>query len=166
MRHATRPSLSVATTRDTAPFDRGAALSRGWSAPRICRVLPPARYVAITASLTSGIRREVAVGSLMSYSPDRPNLYRRGAAFIDKILKGARPADLPVERAMRFELALNLKTAWALEATPSPVAAAPGGSAHRTSNPRLVARLGFAPWMIIRVVIVLGSTIAGWLVSR
>jgi len=44
-------------TRDTALFERGAALSSGWSAPRIRRVLPPARYVAITASLTSGIRR-------------------------------------------------------------------------------------------------------------
>ena len=48
---------SVATTRDTALFERGAALSSGWSAPRIRRVLPPAKYVATTASFTSGIRR-------------------------------------------------------------------------------------------------------------
>jgi len=50
----------VATTRETALFESGASLSRGWRAPRIRRVLPPAKYVAITASLTSGIRRLIA----------------------------------------------------------------------------------------------------------
>ena len=57
VRHASRPSFSVATTRDTALFESGAALRSGWSALRIRRLLPPAKYVAITASLTSGIRR-------------------------------------------------------------------------------------------------------------
>jgi len=55
-RHASRPSYSVAMTRETALLDRGAALSSGWSAPRIRRVFPPARYVATMASLTCGIR--------------------------------------------------------------------------------------------------------------
>jgi len=49
--------FSVAMTRDTALFERGAALSNGCSAARIRRVLPPAKYVATTASFTSGIRR-------------------------------------------------------------------------------------------------------------
>ena len=61
-----------------------------------------------------GPKHHVAAGGLMSYSPHRPDLWRRGAVFVDKILKGARPADLPVERATRFELVINTRTAKAL----------------------------------------------------
>jgi putative ABC transport system substrate-binding protein len=53
----------------------------------------------------------------MSYSPNWDDLYRRGAIYVDKILKGAKPADLPVEQATKFELVLNLKTAKAIELT-------------------------------------------------
>jgi putative ABC transport system substrate-binding protein len=62
-------------------------------------------------------REYVAAGGLMSYGADFADLTRRAAVYIDKILKGAQPADLPVEQASRYQLVISLKTADALGLT-------------------------------------------------
>jgi len=64
-----------------------------------------------------GIEEHVEAGGLMAYAASRPEIFRRAAAFVDKILRGAKPSDLPVEQPTKFELVVNLKTAKALGLT-------------------------------------------------
>jgi putative ABC transport system substrate-binding protein len=79
---------------------------------RIAELATQKRFPAI-----SPFREFVEAGGLMAYGPSLPDQFRRAATFVHKILKGAKPADLPVEQPMRFELVINLRTAKALGLT-------------------------------------------------
>jgi putative ABC transport system substrate-binding protein len=65
-------------------------------------------------------REDIQAGGLISYGTNAPDLYRRAAEYIDKILRGAKPADIPVEQPIKFDLIINLTTAKVLGLTVPP----------------------------------------------
>jgi ABC-type uncharacterized transport system substrate-binding protein len=77
---------------------------------------------ALAAGLPTihGFREAVDSGALLSYGPNFPDLFRRAAHLVDKILRGTKPAEIPVERPTRFDLVINLKTAKSIGLTVSP----------------------------------------------
>jgi putative ABC transport system substrate-binding protein len=119
--------LQLVEARGPTEFDSGfSAMTRGRAGALV--VLPNSifqnerrRIAALAAkSRVPAIyawREAVDAGGLMAYGANLPDIFRRAATYVDKILKGAKPADLPVEQPTRFELVINLKTAKALGLT-------------------------------------------------
>jgi putative ABC transport system substrate-binding protein len=88
---------------------------------------------------TFSSNRQVAdAGGLMSYSASSEEVFRLAAGYVNLILKGRKPADLPVSQPTKFELVINLKTAQALGIVISPTPAGPGGQGHRVKGPSLL----------------------------
>ena len=102
----------------TAGRERARALvivNDAWSLGNRTRIVEAALVRKLPAVSVSRLFAEA--GALMTYGPDLPAVYKQAAVFVDKILKGAKPADLPVEQPTKFELVINMKTAKALGLT-------------------------------------------------
>ena len=92
------------------------------STPLYMASMKPLADLALKYRLASmfGPREHIEAGGLLSYSPDRADLWRRGATYVDRILKGGNPADLPVQQPIKIDLAINLSTAKTLGLTIPP----------------------------------------------
>jgi putative ABC transport system substrate-binding protein len=116
--------LSAAAVRDTAEIER--AISDLARKPGGALIVPPDAFTIIHHALIIELAARhrlpaiyayqsfVAEGGLISYGPDVYDIFRRTASYVDRILKGVKPADLPVEAPVKYDLAINLKTARAL----------------------------------------------------
>ena len=120
------PSRRAIRTRSTAPSRQWRAStpmpSSSWAGPLVMNQRSRITDLAASHKLPAIYyeRALVMAGGLMSYGADLKNMSRRAATYVDKILKGAKPADLPVEQPTKFELVVNLKTAAALGLTIPP----------------------------------------------
>ena len=117
--------IRLLPARTVEEFDEALAIMRREQVSAFLVISSPLSYsqrarladIALKQRLPGmwGSRENVEAGGLISYGADLNDLFRRAAKYIDKILKGANPGDLPVEQASIYELAINLKTAKALE---------------------------------------------------
>ena len=107
--------LQLPEARGPGEFDSAFAAMAGERAGARQRLVDLAAKRRLPA-MYSG-REYTEIGGLMSYGPDVRDNFRRSASYVDKILKGAKPADLPVEHPTKFEIVVNLKTAKALGLT-------------------------------------------------
>jgi putative ABC transport system substrate-binding protein len=127
---ALQVQLHLVEVRSPHELDKAFSAIRNVPADALIVLLDPlfmsqrARLVELTATsrlpAMYGFREDVETGALMAYGPSFPDLFRRAATYVDKILKGAKPGDLPVEQPTKYELILNLKTAKELGITLPP----------------------------------------------
>jgi putative tryptophan/tyrosine transport system substrate-binding protein len=129
-RRPTGSKANLVEVRGSHELDQAFSTIRSVPADALLVLLDPlfmqqrARLVELTTTsrlpAMYGLREDVEMGALMAYGPSFPDLFRRAATYVDKILKGAKPGDLPVEQPTKYELLLNLKTAQALGITLPP----------------------------------------------
>ena len=126
-----RVQVTAADVRDSAEIERAidsfASESNGGLIvlPNVPTIVHRGLIVALAARhrlpAVYSFRQFVREGGLISYGPDRLDQYRRAAAYVDRILRGGKPSDLPVQQPTKFELAINLKTARTLGLDVSPM---------------------------------------------
>src|SRR5262249_16925475 len=124
-------SYRIFEARGSEDFESNFALMRAWPADAIF-VLDDPTFLASRAGMAEaaarhhlplicGFREMTDAGCLFSYSVSLKDTWYRSAAFVDKILKGAKPSDLPVQQGTKFEFVINLKAARALSFDVSPI---------------------------------------------
>jgi putative ABC transport system substrate-binding protein len=127
---ALQVQLHVVEVRDPQELDTAFSALGSLRADALLMLMDPmfisqrTRMIELTATsrlpAMYGLREDAEAGALMTYGPNFPDMFRRAATYVAKILQGAKPADLPVEQPTKFELVLNLKTARTLGLTFSP----------------------------------------------
>jgi len=113
-------ALEIIPVRDATELEKAFQRALQWRAQALLRLAgqatvigPPTAELALKHRMPAMllVRQDVEAGALMSYFTDQPALFRRAAIYVDKILKGTKPADLPIEQPTKFEFIINLKTA-------------------------------------------------------